>query len=99
MARVLSRLLLCLPVQPVLARLYWSHPATSLADPPAGQFPWPKDYRDPNTAWSDGGRIIFLAIFVGLWVVFILTVHFWPTLSKSAKRCLPKSAPVASAGG
>nr|AYF56485.1 nonribosomal peptide synthetase 8131 [Ostreopsis cf. ovata] len=51
-----------------------------LGDVKPGQFPWPEDYRDPNTAWTTLQKLAFLLIYVLCWAAAVLLVYKWPSV-------------------
>eukprot|EP00746_Dinoflagellata_sp_MGD_P002200 gnl/MRDRNA2_/MRDRNA2_104257_c0_seq1.p1 gnl/MRDRNA2_/MRDRNA2_104257_c0~~gnl/MRDRNA2_/MRDRNA2_104257_c0_seq1.p1 ORF type:complete len:1108 (-),score=158.55 gnl/MRDRNA2_/MRDRNA2_104257_c0_seq1:24-3302(-) len=56
----------------------WCYPQSW---PQCGRWPF-TNFRDPNTAWRDGGRVAFWVIWFALCVGFCLLVKFWEPLIK-----------------
>ncbi|CAK9061774.1 Tyrocidine synthase 2 (Tyrocidine synthase II) [Includes: ATP-dependent proline adenylase (ProA) (Proline activase) [Durusdinium trenchii] len=56
------------------------------AVPPIDEFPFTKDWRDPNTAWTGWDKALFLFIYALFWAVVCIIVHLWPTISRGFNR-------------
>ncbi|CAE7029035.1 tycC [Symbiodinium natans] len=59
---------------------------SSEEDPESGVFPFAKDWRNPNTAWTGGDKAVFLIGYALFWALVCVVVHRWPKIAACCRR-------------